>query len=755
MRLRQKIAVPILSVLLGASLIWGFIFSYVLQHSIQEEVVDKLYTISNLKSNTIKYFFENIKINLRQEVGDPEYIDVLENKEINYQRLHNELEEFLGRNEIFHDALIINTDGEIVYAFHHPEYSSKPLDEKYLSGTFALMENEFHFNDFFFSRESYKNKNHEMEEDNLLLLVATPFTIEGEFKGAFVVEVHIKKIGKVLMDGYGLGKTGESYFIGRDYSIRSASRFDPKGERVLKETAYSKNAEKCFSGEKISKEESIYTDEKGTKVIGVHSYFPDTDWCLVSEIDADEAFSVLQNLKILLLILTCTSVLILMIFISWLSHRITLPLSTLKKTVQHMADGDLSVRVTLQSNDELEILGTTFNRMAESLEQSQKKIEAKVMSQTQKLRKQKERFEALAEDLKKFKLAVETASDQIIITNPDGVILYANKAVEDITGFSRKETIGNRISSKGLGGGMMDQKFYSQLWYVISEEKKPFIGEITNRNKKGQEYTSQVRISPILGEDGNILFFVAIRHDVTKERENERLKNEFIDIASHELRTPMTLIKGYASMILEEFGSEIPEIAQKQLTTILKNSERLIAMVNDMLDISKIESGTMDTLKQQESIDLLDLFQELQNDFSPLLKEKKVNLNLLFSEKDVRPKAIFNYNALKRVFTNIIGNALKFVPEGKGRIDVRLRKKNKQWYEIAIIDNGPGIRAEDQKKIFQKFGMVGTPLNHTTGGTGLGLSISKNIIEHGGGSLWVESAEGQGASFLFTIPREK
>lgn len=169
---------------------------------------------------------------------------------------------------------------------------------------------------------------------------------------------------------------------------------------------------------------------------------------------------------------------------------------------------------------------------------------------------------------------------------------------------------------------MMDQKFYSQLWYVISEEKKPFIGEITNRNKKGQEYTSQVRISPILGEDGNILFFVAIRHDVTKERENERLKNEFIDIASHELRTPMTLIKGYASMILEEFGSEIPEIAQKQLTTILKNSERLIAMVNDMLDISKIESGTMDTLKQQESIDLLDLFQELQNDFSPLLKEK-------------------------------------------------------------------------------------------------------------------------------------
>ena len=163
--------------------------------------------------------------------------------------------------------------------------------------------------------------------------------------------------------------------------------------------------------------------------------------------------------------------------------------------------------------------------------------------------------------MKKFKLAVETASDQIIITNPDGVILYANKAVEDITGFSRKETIGNRISSKGLGGGMMDQNFTVNCGTSFPKKRNRL-------SEKSQIGIKRTRIHltstyfPYSGRGWQYSLFVAIRHDVTKERENERLKNEFIDIASHELRTPMTLIKGYASMILEEFGSEIPEIAQ-------------------------------------------------------------------------------------------------------------------------------------------------------------------------------------------------
>lgn len=153
----------------------------------------------------------------------------------------------------------------------------------------------------------------------------------------------------------------------------------------------------------------------------------------------------------------------------------------------------------------------------------------------------------LVHDLLKFKLAVENSSNHIIITDVDGKILYANKAAEAVTGYSKNEMIGQRPS---LWGNQMGQEYYKNFWHVIKNEKKTFVGEVNNKRKNGEQYIAAVSISPVLDEKGVIKFFVGIERDITKEKEIDRAKTEFVSIAAHQLRTPLAIIRWYGEMLL-------------------------------------------------------------------------------------------------------------------------------------------------------------------------------------------------------------
>jgi PAS domain S-box-containing protein len=368
-----------------------------------------------------------------------------------------------------------------------------------------------------------------------------------------------------------------------------------------------------------------------------------------------------------------------------ISSKISAPFSAIEGAIEKIMKGDLSARILIEKGPvEIKNLARQSNIMAESIQEKSKKTDQTIDTQTQKIKKQKEKFEALANDLKKFKLAVESASDQIIITDPDGKIIYANKAMEKITGFSIKESLGKKSGGTKLGGGLMPKKYYEKMWDTIKNKKKSFVGEIKNQKKNGEEYISQIRISPILNKKGDILFFVAIRHDITKERETEKMKNEFVDIVSHELRTPMTLIKGYVSIIIEENEKKIPKEAIEQMQIVLRNTEQLIKMVNDLLDVSKIEAGKMESMEEKEQIKISELFQKIHDDFTPLLNEKGIRLELELPKKPKDPSTFYNRDALRRVFTNIIGNSIKFVPEQKGKIVVKFQKTTGKFYEICI-----------------------------------------------------------------------
>jgi len=234
-----------------------------------------------------------------------------------------------------------------------------------------------------------------------------------------------------------------------------------------------------------------------------------------------------------------------------------------------------------------------------------------------------------------------------------------------------------------------------------------------------------------------------------KLTEVDKLKDEFVSLASHELRTPMTIIKSYLWMILEKEGSPLNQKQKVYLDRAYASTERLIDLVNDMLNVSRIESGrlTLD-IKPTDIIQLADsVYQEM------LPKAQEQGIVLKFDKPgDTLPKVSADGERIEQVLINLIGNSLKFTPRS-GKITISLSYKD-NMVTVSISDTGKGISKEDMPKLFQKFGMIGNDYlrKQNTQGTGLGLYLSKSIIELHGGKIWVESeGEDKGAKFSFTL----
>jgi signal transduction histidine kinase len=226
-----------------------------------------------------------------------------------------------------------------------------------------------------------------------------------------------------------------------------------------------------------------------------------------------------------------------------------------------------------------------------------------------------------------------------------------------------------------------------------------------------------------------------------------RRKTDFVSAVSHELRTPLTSIKGYASILLAGKLGAVPEEVHLRLEKINQHSDELTRMVNDLLDISRIESGRV-TMKTQPQ-GLADILGGVADLLGLQLKERKLEL---VNELSAEAKGVqADGEQLRRVFINIIGNALKFTPAG-GKITVRSQKRE-GMVQIDIADTGCGIPPEAREKIFEEFYRVENSINEQVRGTGLGLALVKRIIEAHGGKIWVESQVNAGSTFSFTLPQ--
>jgi len=264
-------------------------------------------------------------------------------------------------------------------------------------------------------------------------------------------------------------------------------------------------------------------------------------------------------------------------------------------------------------------------------------------------------------------------------------------------------------------------------------------------------------VSPIEDSEGQTIGFLHLAKDITEKKryeqrlkELDKMKSDFVSNVSHELRTPLTAIKGSVDNMLDGLTGPINEKQLRYLTRVKSNVDRLSRLINDTLDLSKIESGRTELKPAQLALDTL--AREIAENLRPLANEKAIRIEVLSPGPSV--KAWADRDKVTQVFMNLIGNALKFTPP-QGRVTVAVRQNGDQWVQVSVSDTGPGIPLEEAAKIFHKFYQIAHGAKQKAKGTGLGLAISKALIEMHGGKIWVESELGKGSAFFFTLPAEQ
>ncbi len=383
----------------------------------------------------------------------------------------------------------------------------------------------------------------------------------------------------------------------------------------------------------------------------------------------------------------------------------------------------------------------------------------------------KQRARILAEKMSRecaksaaFNAAILNGSNYgIISTDLNGVIQTFNNAAEKMLGYKAQEVIGKMkpdsfhdpreiedyaiTLSKELGekiSANSEDVFTTKIKRGLIEEK-----EWTYIRKDKTRFPALVSITAIRDtQTQEVQGFMGVVIDITERKKIEKMKNEFISVVSHELRTPLTSIKGSLGLITGGVTKEpLPEKTQSLIRIALNNCDRLIKLINDILDIEKMESGKMRF--ETKIVNMVELIQQSIEINTGYANQFKIKLQL-----DSIPKEALRVEGdpdrLSQVLTNLFSNAVKFSPPGE-TVHINLYKKNNK-VRVEIKDNGSGIPPEFRSQIFKKFAQLDSSNTRTKGGTGLGLSISKTILEKSGGEINFESELGKGSTFYFELP---
>lgn len=359
-------------------------------------------------------------------------------------------------------------------------------------------------------------------------------------------------------------------------------------------------------------------------------------------------------------------------------------------------------------------------------------------------------------ELRKISQAIKQSPVSIVITNADGIIEYTNPKFSEVTEFQASEALGKNPNI--LKSGMMSPEFYTDFWETISSGKT-WTGELINKAKSGRLYWASKSVSPIFDETGKITHYVAVCEDISEKKktenelikakekaeESDRLKSSFLANISHEIRTPMNGILGFAELLKEP--DLTPENQQEFLNMIEKSGLRMLNIINDLIDISKIEAG--ETALRIKKTSINKMLRELHLFFIRESNQKNINLDYHCDLPEEESYIETDSTKLSQVLTNLIKNAVKFTDEGSVVFGY---KQKDSIFEFFVTDSGPGIPPEQMDVIFERFRQSTLNLTRKYEGAGLGLAISKAYVELLGGSIWIKSELGKGSTFFFTMP---
>ncbi|MFH0985419.1 MAG: ATP-binding protein [Candidatus Omnitrophota bacterium] len=406
------------------------------------------------------------------------------------------------------------------------------------------------------------------------------------------------------------------------------------------------------------------------------------------------------------------------------------------KKISHFVATEIEKKVLEKTTE----INERFDHLIQEKNQSIDFVEKQFKTVSERYQKLDCSFKELGEEKKQTEEVVRSMAEGVIMVNKKGEIMLMNPAAEKLLGVKKEDKIGQSVLKD-----LKDEQLVSLVQQPADSGKsKEIVIQSQNDQVKKVLLASNAVIE---SEDGKTVGFVSVISDVTKQKELETLKNTFLTNISHDLRTPITCIHGSLQLLCDNTINKLTPSQEKFVTIALNNVKRLSRLINDLLDLSKLEAKKFTIKPALFRVD--DLVQTLVNEFGAWSKTKEITIRADI-EKPMEVEA--DQDRMSQVLTNLIGNALKFTPNG-GTVTITGRRlKNSEKIELGVRDTGPGIAKKDFQKLFEKFSRIESPSLQGVSGTGLGLTIAKEIVELHGGRIWVESQEGKGSYFAFELP---
>ena len=607
--------------------------------------------------------------------------------------------------------------------------------------------------------------------------------------GVSVAEVNLKLIWDVVSQI----KVGEH---GHAYVVDSQGRLiaHPDISLVLRNTDLSRLAQvqaaqaraRGAPADQVQEAEEV----RGRRVLTAYAPVAPLGWFMFVELPIEEAYAPLYATLYRSFLLLLAGLLLALIAGLFLARKMVVPIQALRVGAARLGAGDLGQRISIKTGDELEGLADQFNDMAGKLQDSYADMENKVETRTQELAQSVGELRALGEvsqavnstiDLETVLNTIVTKAAQLAGTEAGAIYVYdeaqnefrlratygmseelitamqdqhasISEAVSDLTAAREPNQVADLLDqpSAPVNAIMIKAGYRARLLVPLLAPDGPVGALVVRRREPGEFPKNTVDLLQTFAAQSalaiqNARLFSEIGQKSQQLEVASQHKSQFLANMSHELRTPLNAVLGYTELILDSIYGEVPEKARTTLERIQSNGRHLLGLINDVLDLSKIEAGQLTLSLTDYSIK--GVVHNVYGAVESLATSKNLALKVELP-KDL-PPAHGDERRLTQVLLNLVGNAIKFTDTGEVAIRTSIANGS---YTVAVHDTGPGIAERDQGKIFEEFQQADSSITKQKGGTGLGLAIAKRIIEMHGGRLWVQSELGHGSTFAFTVP---
>ncbi|MEN8263919.1 MAG: ATP-binding protein [Nitrospirota bacterium] len=754
---KSSIALRILSWLLTLSLlpllIAGFISFKASENEIKKKTVEHLLAIADSKGKMFTDFIIEKEADVKALALTPIIGTALEKYKKTFLEKGTDSSEYFALDSEFikffttyteafgyHDLFLISHAGDIVFTVvREDDFGTNLYTGDYKDTELARTFIEA----IKFGKSNISNFKFYVPSNEPAAFIGAAI-VRGDTKiGAVLFQLKNRELYREVHDYIGLGKTGEIVIAskeGNEAVIIAPLRNDPTAAFKRRVPLGSNEAiptQKAVQGENGS---GLSIDYRKKEILAVWKYLPHLRWGMVIKIDTNEAYSNIYQFRNRMLTIGFIAFVIILIIGFRISRTISEPIKALQKGSEKIGRGELDTVIEIESKDEIGQLAKSFNKMTEDL----KNITASRDTLNKEINERRQAEEALIRSRSKFESMFNSIPDAVVFTDTSRHIVMINPAVHVIFGYTNEELIGKTTRILYAEKTGYEDQGRKRFHVNSVPHNEPY--EMTYKRKNGALFTGETLGTKVMDSSGETIGFIGIIRDITKRkqaieevaRSNADLE-QFAYIASHDLKSPLLSISGFANLLEKNYKDKLDRKANEYIGFIVNSIDRMENLINALLTYSRIGTSS----SKLNTVDVNKIFVRAISNLTVEIEKNGAKV-----AHDSLPTVIGNDIQLEQLLQNLIGNAIKFHSQEPPRVHISVDQKGENWV-FSIKDNGIGIASEDRDRIFSMFQSLH---RGEYKGTGIGLAVCKKIVELHGGNIWVESQPGKGSVFYFTIP---